>query len=144
MASVFQRIEMKDFAIKNNLPEIETLSEAITNYCKNNGLTEEVCYDIRLALEEAISNTIKYGYDDQDTHNIYVRIGIANQELLIEIEDDARAFNPLEAPAPDLALPVEKKPIGSLGIYLIRTLMDRVDYERSGNKNILRLTKVVE
>ena len=135
---------MKDFAIRNDLSEIETLSETITNYCKDNGVTEAVCYDIRLAIEEAISNTIKYGYDDQDLHNIHIRIGIANQELLIEIEDDARAFNPLEAPAPNLALPVEKKPIGSLGIYLMRTLMDRVDYERSGTKNILRLTKVLE
>ena len=135
---------MKDFAIKNDLSEIEPLSEAITNYCKDNGVTEAVCYDIRLAIEEAISNTIKYGYDDQDTHNIYVRIGIANQELLIEIEDEARVFNPLEAPAPDLELPVEKKPIGSLGIFLMRTLMDRVDYERSGTKNILRLTKVLQ
>jgi anti-sigma regulatory factor (Ser/Thr protein kinase) len=134
---------MKDFAIKNELSEIEILSEDITNYCKDNGVTEAVCYDIRLALEEAISNTIKYGYDDQDSHNIYVRIGIANQELLIEIEDDARAFNPLEVPTPDLSLPVEKKPIGSLGIYLIRSVMDRVDYHRSGTNNILRLIKVL-
>jgi anti-sigma regulatory factor (Ser/Thr protein kinase) len=134
---------MKDFAIKNDLSEIETLSEAITKYCKDNGVTEDVCYDIRLALEEAISNTIKYGYDDQDSHNIYVRIGIANQELLIEIEDDARAFNPLEVPTPDLSLPVEKKPIGSLGIYLIRSVMDRVDYHRAGTNNILRLIKVL-
>lgn len=134
---------MKDFAIKNDLSEIETLSEAITKYCKDNGVTEDVCYDIRLALEEAISNTIKYGYDNQDSHNIYVRIGIANQELLIEIEDDARAFNPLEVPTPDLSLPVEKKPIGSLGIYLIRSVMDRVDYRRAGTNNILRLIKVL-
>ncbi len=135
---------MKDFAIKNDLSEIETLSEVITNYCKDIGVTEAVCYDIRLALEEAVSNTIKYGYDDQDVHTIHVRVEVNNQELLLEIEDDARFFNPLEAPAPDLALPVEKKPIGSLGIYLMRTLMDRIDYERSGTKNILRLIKVVE
>lgn len=134
---------MKDFAIKNNLSEIENLAEAITNYCKDNGVAEAICYDIRLALEEAISNTIKYGYDDHSLHNIQVRIGIANQELLIEIEDDARAFNPLEAPTPDLSLPVDQKPIGSLGIYLMRSVMDRVDYKRSGTKNILRLIKVV-
>ena len=134
---------MKDFAIKNDLSEIETLSEAITNYCKDNGVTEEVCYDIRLALEEAISNTIKYGYDDHDVHTIHVRVEVNNQEVLLEIEDDARVFNPLEAPAPNLALPVEQKPIGSLGIYLMRSVMDRVDYERSGTRNILKLIKVL-
>jgi anti-sigma regulatory factor (Ser/Thr protein kinase) len=134
---------VKDFAIKNDLSEIETLAEAITNYCKDNGVAEAICYDIRLALEEAISNTIKYGYDDHHHHNIHVRIGIANQELRIEIEDDARLFNPLEAPTPNLSLPVEQKPIGSLGIYLMRSVMDRVDYERRGTKNILRLTKAI-
>ena len=134
---------MKDFEIKNDLSEIETLAEAITNYCKENGVAEPISYDIRLALEEAISNTIKYGYDDHDLHNIYVRIGISKQELLIEIEDDARAFNPLEAPTPDFSLPVEQKPIGSLGIYLMRSVMDRIDYERSGTKNILRLIKAL-
>jgi anti-sigma regulatory factor (Ser/Thr protein kinase) len=134
---------MKNFAIKNDLLELETLAEAITNYCKDNGIAEAVCYDVRLALEEAISNTIKYGYDDHDHHNIHVRIEIAGQELLIEIEDDATAFNPLEAPTPNLALPVEQKPIGSLGIYLMRTVMDRVEYERKGTKNILRLMKAL-
>lgn len=132
---------MKDFAIKNDLSEIETLADEITDYCKDNGVAEALCYDIRLALEEAVSNTIKYGYKDQDIHTIHVRVGIENQELHLEIEDDGKAFNPLEAPTPNLSLPVEQKPIGSLGIYLMRSVMDRVDYERSGTKNILRLIK---
>jgi anti-sigma regulatory factor (Ser/Thr protein kinase) len=114
---------MKDFSLKNNLAEIELLTESIVNYCKENGIDEAACYDVRLSLEEAISNTIKYGYSDQLTHTIYVRVGIENQELLLEIEDDANEFNPLEAPAPDLNLPVEKKPIGRLGIYLMRSII---------------------
>jgi serine/threonine-protein kinase RsbW len=132
---------MKDFSLKNNLAEIELLTESIVNYCKENGIDEAACYDVRLSLEEAISNTIKYGYSDQLTHTIYVRVGIENQELLLEIEDDANEFNPLEAPSPDLNLPVEQKPIGRLGIYLMRSIMDEVDYRRVGTKNILRMMK---
>jgi anti-sigma regulatory factor (Ser/Thr protein kinase) len=132
---------MKDFSLKNNLAEIEPLTESILSYCKENGIDESACYEVRLALEEAISNTIKYGYDDDKPHTISVRVGFENRELILQIEDDANEFNPLEAPAPDLSLPVEQKPIGRLGIYLMRSIMDEVDYRRVGAKNILRMIK---
>ena len=132
---------MKDFSLKNNLAEIESLTESIVSYCQQNGIDEAACYEVRLALEEAISNTIKYGYDDQQPHTIYVRAGFENRELLLEIEDDANEFNPLEAPAPDFSLPVEQKPIGRLGIFLMRSIMDSVEYRRVGAKNRLRMMK---
>src|SRR5262245_38453693 len=132
---------MKDFSIKNNLAEIETLTESIVSHCQKNGIDEAACYEVRLALEEAISNTIKYGYDDQQPHTIVVRVGFENRELILEIEDDANEFNPLEAPAPDLSLPVEQKPIGRLGIFLMRSVMDQLDYRRVGAKNRLRMMK---
>jgi anti-sigma regulatory factor (Ser/Thr protein kinase) len=132
---------MRDFAIKNNLAEIESLTEAIVRYCNENGVDDSACYDVRLALEEAISNTIKYGYEGQEVRTIHVRAGFENYKLFLEIEDDANAFNPLEAPPPDLSLPVEKKPVGRLGIYLMRSVMDEIDYKRTATKNILRMTK---
>jgi anti-sigma regulatory factor (Ser/Thr protein kinase) len=132
---------MIGFAIKNKLAEIENLNESIVVYCRDNSIPDEVCYEVRLALEEAISNTIKYGYQDEQVHTIHVRAGIETSVLILEIEDDAIAFNPLEAQAPDLSLPIEKKPIGRLGIYLMRSVMDDIDYKRAEGKNILRLTK---
>jgi serine/threonine-protein kinase RsbW len=133
---------MRDFEIKNNLAELETLTEEIFNYYLQSGIDEGACYEIRLALEEAISNTIKYGYEDQQVHTIYVRAGFEDDRILLEIEDDANAFNPLEAATPDLSLPLEKRPMGRLGIYLMRTVMDEIDYKREGTRNILRMTKL--
>jgi serine/threonine-protein kinase RsbW len=135
---------MRDFEIKNDLAEIESLTEAIVRYYRDQGVSESVCYDVRLALEEAVSNTIKYGYEDQQVHTIHVRAGLERKDLSLEIEDDAKAFNPLEASSPDFSLPVEEKPIGRLGIYLLRSVMDQVDYKRTGAKNILRMTKVAD
>ena len=135
---------MKDFVIKNDLAEIEGLTEAVVNYFRDDGIADAVCFDIRLALEEAVSNAIKYGYEDQQVHTIHVRVGFENDNLILEIEDDAKAFNPLDAPNPNLLLPVEEKPIGTLGIYLMRAVMDQIDYKRTSTKNILRMTKVVE
>jgi serine/threonine-protein kinase RsbW len=133
---------MRDFEIKNNLAELETLTEEIFNYYLQSGVDEGACYEIRLALEEAVSNTIKYGYEDQQVQTIYVRAGFEDNRILLEIEDDANAFNPLEAATPDLSLPIEKRPIGRLGIYLMRTVMDEIDYKREGTRNILRMTKL--
>lgn len=134
---------MRDFEIKNDLAEIEALTQAVVSYFRDNGIDDAICYDVRLALEEAVSNTIKYGYEDQQGHIIHVRAGLERKDLFLEIEDDAKAFNPLEAPGPDLSLPVEEKPIGRLGIYLMRTVMDQVDYKRTATKNILRMTKII-
>jgi anti-sigma regulatory factor (Ser/Thr protein kinase) len=131
----------KDFEIKNDLTEIDILTASILELCRNNGIGEDFYYDIRLALEEAVSNTIKYGYEDEQVHMIRVRAGMENQEFFIEIEDDGKAFNPLDTPDPNLSLPVEEKPIGGLGIYLLRAVMDQVEYRRDGTRNILRMTK---
>ncbi|HSE41902.1 MAG TPA: ATP-binding protein [Acidobacteriota bacterium] len=132
---------MKEFEIKNDLAEMETLTEQIAGYYRENGFDEAICYEVRLALEEAISNTIKYGYGDREVHTICVRAGFEISALSLEIEDDAKAFNPLEAPEPNLSLPVEQKPIGRLGIYLMRSVMDQIHYQRNGTKNILRMIK---
>jgi anti-sigma regulatory factor (Ser/Thr protein kinase) len=132
---------MKEFEIKNDLADMEMLTEQIAGYYRENGFDEAICYEVRLALEEAISNTIKYGYSDHNIHRILVRAGFEKSRLSLEIEDDATEFNPLEVPEPNLSLPVEEKPIGRLGIYLMRAVMDEITYERNGTKNILRMTK---
>jgi anti-sigma regulatory factor (Ser/Thr protein kinase) len=135
---------MMDFEIKNDLAEIESLTEAIASYYRDHGIAETVCYDVRLAIEEAVSNTIKYGYQDHQAHIIHVHARLEETTLVLEIEDDGAPFNPLEAPAPDLTLSVEEKPIGHLGIYLLRSVMDQVDYKRTGSKNILRMIKIAD
>ena len=61
--------------------------------------------------------------------------------VLLEVEDDGKPFDPLQAPPPDLTLPLEKRPIGGLGIHLIRNLMDEVTYARVGGRNVLKMAK---
>ncbi|PWT92164.1 MAG: ATP-binding protein [Acidobacteria bacterium] len=132
----------KDFVITNNLAEIDNLTREVLEFCRTNGISEEVCHDLWLATEEAVSNTIKYGYNDPQLHSIHLTASIEAAKIVLEIEDDAMSFNPLEAPDPNLSLPIEEKPVGGLGIYLIRSVMDLVEYERRAGKNILRMTKI--
>jgi anti-sigma regulatory factor (Ser/Thr protein kinase) len=130
-----------EFRLKNDLVDLERVAQDLWTFCRDNGLSEEESADIRLVVDEVVSNVIRHGYADRGPHEIRVHASIAGPELALEIEDDARAFNPLEAPLPDVALPVEEKRVGGLGILLTRSVMDRLEYRRSGDRNILRAVR---
>lgn len=127
--------------LKNNLTEIARLSEIVETLGNQHGMTEEVVYASNLALDEILTNVITYGYQDQSEHEIVVRFDISGNKLSMEVEDDGHPFNPLEAPTPNLEAALLEKEIGGLGIHFVKTLMDRVEYRREHEKNILSLTK---
>ena len=93
------------------------------------------------AIEELVLNCIDYGYDDSDPHTISLVLFIDRETLTLTVIDDGRPFDPLAAPPPDLSLPVEARPVGGLGIYLLRQLSDQVAYERRNGANHLTITK---
>jgi serine/threonine-protein kinase RsbW len=129
------------FAIKNEISEIRKLAEAIIAFGEENHLSAQVIFDAHLALEEVVINIISYGFDDENEHQIFVNFDLAGRELILEVQDEAPPFNPLEVPMPDLKTPVEEREIGGLGIYLVRQIMDKVEYRRENDRNILIMKK---
>ena len=102
----------------------------------------EAMYLASLTIEELVTNCIKYGYTgDPRGHTIRVVFSVQDHALEIQVIDDGNPFNPLEASPPDLSLPVEDRPIGGLGLHLLRQLADAASYERRDGTNVLRLTK---
>jgi anti-sigma regulatory factor (Ser/Thr protein kinase) len=94
-----------------------------------------------LALEELVTNCIKYGYDDQAEHVIQVQVELSPDGMTIVVEDDGHPFNPLEQVEPDTNLPVEERPLGGLGLHLLRKLSDRIDYAWKNGRNRVTLHK---
>ena len=133
----------EEYQIKNDLGEIRVLAELVSAFGKKNDFSEELVSDINLCLEELIHNTIAYGYEDESVHFIDVRVSLKGKELVIEIIDDAKAFNPLEAAKPDVGEPLEEREEGGLGIFIVRSIMDKVEYRRKKDKNILLLKKAI-
>lgn len=127
--------------LKNNLRELEKLSQVVNEFGEANHLSPKVVYALNLSLDEIITNIIYYGYDNTKEHHIIIRISLKDEELTAEVEDAGRPFNPLEAAKPDLAKPLEERQVGGLGIHLIMNLMDTVEYKRQGNKNLLVMKK---
>ena len=122
---------------KDIAPAIET-AEA---WLGEKQVSADTTYFAGLAIDETITNCIKYGYDDEKEHLIVIELTLAQGALSVVVIDDGHAFNPLEAPFPDLSLPIEERPIGGLGIYLLRTLADQIRYERCNGTNRLTLIR---
>jgi len=131
----------KQFVIENQIAELPVLAEKVEKLAGNWNLSEPVILHINLALEEALSNIIFYAFKDAVKHSIKITLALKNNQLTIRIADDGIPFNPFSAPQPDITLPLEQRPIGGLGIYLITKMMDAVHYARKRNQNILALNK---
>jgi serine/threonine-protein kinase RsbW len=133
--------EQTTLTVRNDLSELERLGELIDAFGARNGLPTKAVFELKVAVDEVVTNVISYAYDDGGEHEIVVRLSLDAGELSIEVEDDGQPFNPLAAAEPDVDQPVEDRPIGGLGIHLARKLTDRLEYRRQGNKNVLVMRK---
>ena len=97
---------------------------------------------LNLALEEAVSNVIMYAYPKGSDGLVELEAIIRKGSMEFILSDNGTPFDPTAAPEADITLDVEDRPIGGLGIFLVRNIMDEVKYNRSDDgKNILSMTK---
>jgi serine/threonine-protein kinase RsbW len=130
-----------ELRLANDLAGLAGLAERVEGFGAAQGLSANVVNALNVVLDEAVSNAINHGYDAGVRGEIAVRLRRAGDGVLVEVEDDGRPFDPLQTPPPDLTLPLEQRPIGGLGVHLIRNLMDEVSYARVGGRNVLKMVK---
>jgi anti-sigma regulatory factor (Ser/Thr protein kinase) len=128
-------------AVRNDRRELARIGESVERFAGECHLTHDDTAQINLVLDELVSNVIKYGYEDAAEHQIDVTVIVDADLITISVEDDGKPFNLLEAPAPNFELSIEERPIGGLGVFLVRSIADAVDYRRDGNRNIVTLKK---
>jgi len=133
--------EQLNLRIKSAFAEIPTANEAASRWLAARNVPPAADYLANLAIEELVTNCIKYGYDDAGEHVIEIELKLSANELVLTVTDDGHPFNPLELPEPDTSLPVEDRPIGGLGIHLLRKMSDRMDYERHAGENRVTIRK---
>jgi serine/threonine-protein kinase RsbW len=131
----------EEIIITNHVDELPVLAEKIEALAESWELSMPLAMNINLALEEAISNVIFYAFDDEKEHDIKIVLSLENKTLTIEIIDDGKPFDPTARQQPDVSLPAEDRPIGGLGIFLIKKMMNNVTYTRHNNLNTLTLLK---
>jgi len=135
MSTTFEKVLTAD------LSALSACMEECTLFLEETGIPADATFAANLSLEEMITNSIKYGYREEDAHEIKIRITVAPTSFTLEIFDDGEEFDPFEQPPPDLTLPAEERPIGGLGIHLVKNLMTSCHYERNDAINHVTLTK---
>lgn len=127
-----------------NIDQLEAMLSFILDDLDTVEVAVKTKHQIRLVCEEALINIINYAYEGREGNvSIAHELTPETGSFQILIEDEGVAFNPLEREDPDLDLAIEEREIGGLGIYMIKTIMDQVRYERVAGKNKLWLMKTI-
>lgn len=120
---------------------------AFTAFAEANAVPAGVRRSLNVALDELLQNTIAHGFAGRQGGGIGVvtiAVELEMDRVTVTLTDDGRPFDPLGAAAPDTAGSLEERPIGGLGIHLVRQLMDEVRYQRRADRNIVTLVKRLE
>ena len=132
-----------ELQIGNTHREYEPARDRLVAFFEESGLGADAVAELELVLEELLVNVISYAYAEEGEGRIFVRARVDPDAVSLEIRDSGAPFNPLECEAPDLDAPVEERPIGGLGIFLVTQMASRVDYERRDGSNVLTVVKAI-
>ena len=131
------------FQLKSNLGELDTLCQELERFGEVAGLSQKCIFELNLALDELFTNIISYAHGEGCLEKVNIRIKNEGDTLVICVEDQGIPFNPVDVAKPDFKCTLNERKIGGLGIHLIKSVMDDIAYQRSGNKNILTLKKAI-
>ena len=134
----------KKLVIKNDISEISKLATFIGELSEELNFTPELNFNLNLVLEEAVSNVILYAYSKEVQKEINLLANISDNNLIFVLTDSGKEFDPTKVPDADVTLSAEEREIGGLGIFLIRQIMNTVEYQRIDGKNVLTMRKQLD
>ena len=130
---------MKVLTVEAHIDNLNAVMDFVRNDIVHNHCSPELLHNICLAVEEIFTNVANYAYQPA-SGNVTVSIAIG-AEAVIRFEDTGCPYNPLEHPQPDLGKPLMERDIGGLGVFLVKKMMDKIEYSRVDGKNVLVVTK---
>jgi len=129
--------------VPGDAAQLSALTEFLRDFWSSADLAPAQFTSFELALEEVFTNIVMHGSQPGRVPQVEVSLVLAGDGLTMTVEDDGPQFDPLSLPPPDITAGLEDRPVGGLGVFLIRQIMDAVSYQRIGTRNQLRITKHV-
>lgn len=126
-------------SVGNDMKELTHVIQVVNVFLEPRALPSKLVYAVNLILEEILMNIIKYGYDDEESHEIEVQIEIEKEEVALTVVDDGREFNPLTVPPPDRSKSAMDRIEEGLGLQFVRHMRNAMEYRREEDKNILKI-----
>ncbi len=127
--------------LHNDITEVPKLGEFVEQVAEQLGYNMTDSMNMNLALEEAVVNVMNYAYPEGTIGDILIEAATTETQLVFTIKDSGTPFDPTQVEDPDTTLSIEDRPIGGLGIFLVKQLMDSVTYNYTDGFNILTLKK---
>lgn len=127
--------------ISASTQNLSDVRDFITSYAETCGFMADQIANIRLAVDEAVTNIIKHAYQNDTSKEINITLKISDSQFCILLTDTGKTFNFNDYELPDIKKQIEQKKRGGMGVYLIHSLMDNVSYTRKGRKNRMKMCK---
>lgn len=137
----FATLLSEKLTLNCDIKRIPELNDFIGSIAQKLGMGPMVTGQVQLAVEEAVVNVMNYAYPDGKSGFVTIKAMSDGHELRLVVIDSGIAFDPTGKEKADVTLSVEDRPIGGLGIFLVRELMDSINYERVDGRNILTMMK---
>jgi anti-sigma regulatory factor (Ser/Thr protein kinase) len=129
--------------MQGDLAEIEALARRVEAFLAGRAGNPAAVFDLNVAIEEILANVIVHGGPRTGRAPITVTLTQDGRDAVAEIADEGAAHDPFQAPPPNLAATLEDRPVGGLGVHLVRTLVDAFGYRREAGRNIVTLRKTL-
>jgi anti-sigma regulatory factor (Ser/Thr protein kinase) len=120
---------------------VEKVNAVFAEFARRYALPEAVRRSVSIALDELLANELSHGLEGHEAGPVIVEVEVDQHRLTATITDDGPPFDPFGHAEPDITLSVDDRPIGGLGLHLVRKLMDEVSYERRDGHNVVVLVK---
>ena len=127
--------------LPNDVQAVPQLAGFVEQACEAAGIDMAGTMSVNLALEEAVVNVMNYAYPPDGYGEVDIEAVVDDEWLTFIVSDSGIPFDPTAQSDVDTTLTAEERQIGGLGIHIVRTIMDRIDYKRVGEKNVLTLSK---
>jgi serine/threonine-protein kinase RsbW len=134
-------IRSVDLVIHNDLSEIAVVRDTLDRLGSELAVPAPALMQLQVALDEIVSNVVKYSWPDGSKHKFLVRITVRETGVALDIFDDGQPFDPLGTPEPDWPPAGQRPRPGGVGIHMIKKLVDDLAYERIDGRNHISLTK---
>lgn len=127
--------------LESSLEALGQIERAVADFGAEHEWPDDLLFHVQLTLDELATNVINHGYGATG-HSFQITVKSNPEAVQIELVDEARPFDPLQnAPQPAIDAGVHERKVGGLGVYIVKELMDELEYRRENGKNCLTLVK---
>lgn len=128
-------------SVQASTEHLSEVRDFVASYATKLGVSSDEVDDVRLAVDEAYTNIIKHAYEYDESKFVEIVMGVDNNEFWVSLFDNGKSFDPTEYPDPDVRSRVKAKQRGGVGVYLMKNLMDGIEYHEHDGTNEIRMIK---